>query len=45
MALALKFEYEAIETSELQESWLTDKITKFKVMKDVRQLVLYQVTF
>jgi hypothetical protein len=45
MALALKFEYEAIETRELQESWLSDKITTFKAMKDVRLLVLYEVTF
>ena len=44
MALALKFEYEAIETHELQERWLSNKITAFKAMKDVSLLVLYEVT-
>ena len=45
MALALKFEYEAIETHELQERWLSDKITAFRAMKVVSLLVLYEVTF
>ena len=44
MALALKFEYEAIETHELQEKWLLNKITEFRAIKDVSLLVLYEVT-
>ena len=44
MALALKFEYEAIETRELREKWLSNKITAFKKMKDVSLLLLYEMT-
>ena len=43
MALALKSEYEAIETHELQEKWLSNKITAFRAIKDVSLLVLYEV--
>jgi hypothetical protein len=35
MALALKYEYEAIETPELQERWLSNKVAAFRIMKDV----------
>jgi hypothetical protein len=44
MALALKSEYEAIETHELQEKWLSNKITAFRKMKDVSLLLLHEVT-
>jgi hypothetical protein len=44
MALALRSEYEAIETRELQETWLSNKITAFRAMKDVSLFVLYKVT-
>ena len=39
MALALKFEYEAIETHELQERWLSNKTTEFRAIKEVSLLV------
>lgn len=45
MALALRFEYEAIETEELQERWLSNKTTVFRAMKDVSLLALYEATF
>ena len=41
MALALKYEYEALETAELQEEWLSNKIAAFRAMKDVGLLVLF----
>lgn len=43
--MALKYEYEALETHELQERWLSNKIAAFKVIKDVGPFVLYEVTF
>ena len=41
MALALKHEYEALETHELQEKWLSNKIAAFSAVKDVGLFVLY----
>lgn len=43
MALALKSEYEAIETHK-QERWLSNKIIAFRAIQDVSLLVLYEVT-
>lgn len=34
MALALKYEYEALETQELKEEWLSNKNAAFRAMKD-----------